>query len=331
MSNYRYQIRLNYTNITGGTIQPMLNVATGTQQFTDYLTTYALKPGQIGNELQRPKDISKNFFTKSSFNNLKNILTENVEGYFNISGDGGILISSGNTINPNYNYKNITIPINVKFEVVDYSDDIDLFVEKEKKKSINPIIDGEKIKYISENFDSITVNFRFYNKDTGLYESPNYLTAGFLPEEIGIKNNFKKSFFRLYFYDSNNNKTQNLLLTEDISTYASEAPSFKLNRIYWLKEDALFNGPTNVNRTTYLEARFFNAKTGRVHRFFNIPTSFTTPITVSDLANNQSWKTSQVRILNPKINNGHRWFRVVNGIGANTQNTITMTEYILST
>ena len=328
MSTYRYKIRLNYPTITGGTVEPMVNVVTGTQQFTDYLTTYAIKPGQSGNQLQIPKNIGKNYFTKSSFSNLKTALIENIGGYFDVS-EGGILISSGNTINPDYNYKNINIPINVKFEVVDYSDDIDNFIEREKKKSINPAIDGEKVKYISENYNTVTINFRFYNKSSGIYDTPSYITAGFVPQDIGVKNNFKKSFFRLYFYDSNDNKKQNLLLTEDISANGSTIPSFNLDKIYWLMSGNPITG--TGNKKTYMEARFFNAKTGRVHRFFNVPIYITSPITVSDLANNQTWKTSQITILSPNTNNGNRWFRVEPGIGANTQNTITMTEFILST
>ena len=80
-----------------------------------------------------------------------------------------------------------------------------------------------------------------------------------------------------------------------------------------------------------MEARFFNAKTGRVHRFINTPNSINSPLSISTLANQPTWKHSDLLILNPNINNGKYNFRVVNGIGANTTNTITMTEYILTT
>lgn len=336
MNVYRYKIRNNYTNITGGTINPMLNTATGTQEFTNYLKVYSLKPGQNNSAYDSPLSKGNNYFLKPIFNNLKNILETSVSDFFDVPIQGGVLISSGTTINPNYNYKNITIPINVNIEPGDYSDDIDNFIEREKKKNINPMVDGEKVKYLTNNFIPIKIDFRFYNKSSNSFDpaSPNgYLTAGFLPEEIGLKNNFKKSFFRLYFYDNNDTKTQNLLLTEDISTFGTTIPSFDLKKIFWLKNDTLFSGVTPTSRKVYVEARFFNAKTGRVHRFINTPLTVVTPLTITQFANNQPWKSSKMLIMNPNANGGNKLFKVDLTLpnGANLQNQITFTEYILAT
>jgi hypothetical protein len=337
MSLYRFKIRQNYSTITGGTVQPMVNSATGSQAFTDYLTIYTSKPGQY-NSVNNRSTLINDFAIGNvgGFNYIKDGISLTPESYFNLYTSGAnTLISSGNTIYSENNYKNITIPIDIKFNIVDYSEDINSFVEDEKQKSINPIIDGEKIKYVSEYYPSIKLKFRFYDKVNNLFDTLNlsqgYELAGFLPEEINIKNNFRKSYFRLYFYDSNNIKNQNLLLSEDLDLFNSYKPEFSLDRIYWLKKDKFFTNNLLNNRRVYMEARFFNAKTGRVHRFINTPTSVDSPLSISTLANQPTWKHSDLLILNPNINNGKYHFRVVNGIGANTTNTITMTEYILIT
>ena len=328
MSLYRFKIRNDFRSITGGTIQPMYNSgSTGNQKFHSYIkVTNPITQARINDagNFQRTKNIINNNILKSflPINKPYNdtITTKLASG----------LISSGNTIDANNNYKNITIPINTHFNVVDYSEDIDGFVDRETKKSINKIIDGEKIKYRSEIYPSITIKFRFYNKQTNTYDDTNltegYLNAGFEQEEINIKNNFKKSFFRLYFFDSNDSRKQNLLLTEDLDTFNSFTPLFSLGRIFWFKNDELFLETTD-NRRVYMEARFFNAKTGRVNRFINPPTTITIPPKINQV--DQDWRSSELLIINPKNNNGNYRFRVVDGIGANTDNTITLTEYIL--
>jgi hypothetical protein len=334
MSFYRFKIRQNNSTLTGGTIQPMLHPATGNQAFTDYLTIYKKKPGQ-NNTLQT----FNNFLNSSEvfgYNYTKNLMSVSPESYFELYNPlFNVLISSGNTIYAQNNYKNISIPIEVKFNTVDYSEDINNFIEDEKNKSINPTIDGEKIKYISEFYPSIKIKFRFYNKVSEVFDTPSldggYSLVEFLPEEINLKNNFKKSFFRLYFYDSSNIKTQNLLLTEDIDLFNSYKPEFELDRIFWLKKDQYFLDNVLTNRRVYMEARFFNAKTGRVHRFINPPASINVPQSITTLASQPTWKHSDILILNPNSNNKKHQFRVVNGVGANTQSTITMTEYILAT
>jgi hypothetical protein len=341
MSLYRFKIRNDFRSITGGTIQPMYNSGTtGNQKFDSYLkVVYPMNnPFPF---VERKYTNTLPFTTENFgyFQNKRKEIKDNIIPSFiavpppptftAITLDEAF-ISSGNTINANNNYKNITIPINTHFNVVDYSEDIDGFVDRETKKSINKIIDGEKIKYRSEIYPSITIKFRFYNKQTNTYDDTNltegYLNAGFEQEEINIKNNFKKSFFRLYFFDSNDSRKQNLLLTEDLDTFNSFTPLFSLGRIFWFKNDELFLETTD-NRRVYMEARFFNAKTGRVNRFINPPTTITIPPKINQV--DQDWRSSELLIINPKNNNGNYRFRVVDGIGANTDNTITLTEYIL--
>jgi hypothetical protein len=337
MSVYRLKLRNNYSTFTGGTISPMINPATGTQSFDEYLTIYKVKPGQYQDYRSRSNYINNlNNDLLFGFSFVKDKMINSPETFFNRNNlPSNVLISSGTTIFQQNNYKTINIPIETKFNVVDYSEDLNNFVEDEKQRLINPIIDGERVKYVSEFYPSITLKFRFYDKDNDVFDTPNldggYGLAGFLPEEINIKNNFKKSFFRLYFYESNDIRNQNLLLSEDIDLFNNYIPEFSLDRIFWLKNDQIFMNSLTGNRRVYMEARFFNAKTGRVHRFINLPLSVNTPITISNLATQPSWKHADLLILNPNNNNGKYLFRVVNGIGASTTNSITMTEYILTT
>jgi hypothetical protein len=347
MSVYRFKINNNIpistSGVTVNNIDPMLNTGTtGNQKFNSYLTIYGIKPGQILNN--RYGDLVSRFEVKNSeqssggnlqagFGQFKNFVKEDLFALgFENRKSLATIISSGNTINNGF-IRNISIPIETKSTVVDYSDDIDAYVKKETKKRINSIINYERVKYNSKPYLGINIKFRFYNKNTNQYDdntlSGGYSLAGFTNDEINKKNNFKKSFFRLYFFDTNDTKNQNLLFTEEIDVFNSQKPEFIFNRIFWLQEDEFFM--TNNNRVIYMEARFFNAKTGRVHRFINLPISVSNPISINSLKVNQEWKTSKLKIISPNSNNGKYEFETISGVGANTQNAITMTEYILDT
>ncbi len=339
MSFYRFKIRNDYKFITGGTVNPMIYTAhTGNQKFTEYLT---IKRKETSKSLYNIRNVNPNTIIeeilaenggleRALYQTNQNVLATERNKQFNRQ----TTISSGNTIDTIYNYKNIVIPINTSFETVNYGDDINNFIKEEEKKAINKIVNYEKVRYTSIPYPSINLKFRFFNKDTQQYDNNNltggYNLAGFNEDEINKKNNFKKSFFRLYFFDSNDTRSQNLLQTEEIDVFQSEKPEFNFSRIFWLKEDEIFLNSNN-NRIVYMEARFFNAKTGRVHRFMNPPSIQLNPINITELKGNQEWKTSQILIFNPKNTNGVYQFKPVVGIGANTQNTITMTEYILET
>jgi hypothetical protein len=335
MSTYKFKIRNNYNFTTGGTINPMVYSAyTGTQKFTKYLSIFKNDVPPPFSPLKPLEFDSESFTDSKDEKTFRRRLGLSPAPDFTINTPFSDYVSSGGTINTAFNFKNITFPIEVNFDVTDYGDEINNFVKSEQKKAINKIVDYERVRYTSEPYPSIGLKFRFFDKDNTQYDDNNltggYTLAGFNEDEINKKNNFKKSYFRLYFFDSNDTMSQNLLLTEEIDVFQSKKPEFNFSRIFWLKEDELFlNG--NNNRIVYMEARFFNAKTGRVHRFMNPPSSIVNPIPISNLKNNQEWKTSQILIFNPKNTNGVYKFKTVNGVGANTQNTITMTEYILET
>ena len=236
--------------------------------------------------------------------------------------------------------KSIVIPLELKFEPMDYSDIIDNWVYEETQRVINKILDGEKIQYTSTVLTGVTVNFRFVDEQ-GVVTSTNgyvnsYLANGFdLPDEYNL-NRFKKSYFRLYFYDSNNSEKANLLFTEDLPVTETIAygpgvtrASFVLKKLQWDKEDVLMEN-TLTNRLVYMEAKFFNAKNGKVQTFYNPPTTKSTPINITEYSdvNNRSWRTVPIEIINRNNNNGEYRFRPLN-FGGSNETTITMSEFKL--
>lgn len=237
----------------------------------------------------------------------------------------------------NTRYKSILLPINTDFYPVDYSEDIQDIVLAERKKAINPIVDLETIKYKFYSSDDngatekLLLNFRFWNGTTNNY-STEYTTVGFTTTEVTKnRNNFKKSFFRLYFYDSNSGDTNNLLFIEDINCYNTTKSELYLDRLYWLRNDPYFTD-TNFNRTVYMKASFFNAKTGKVINFINPSPILATPLTIQQYSdpNNRDWRSSAINILNPKTNNGLYLFKPVTPFGANQSRTITLSEFVLT-
>jgi hypothetical protein len=236
--------------------------------------------------------------------------------------------------------KSIVIPLEMKFEPADYSDLIDDWVNSETQRVINQILDGEKVKYSSDQLSGITISFRFSDRTqapNGPYTTE-YAGNGFsLPEEFKL-NKFKKSYFRLYFYDSNNSETSNLLFIEDLPVQQAKdyGPKvtdavFTLKDLYWDKEDPLMDN-TLTNRVIYMEARFFNAKTGQVQTFYNLPTTKSSPIGISEYSNvnNRAWRMAPITLKNPNNNQGEYRFEVLAGAGGNTSTSITLSEFILT-
>lgn len=243
---------------------------------------------------------------------------------------------SGDTVGP---YKSINLPIPMEFFPIDYSEDIQKIVESEREKAINPTFDAETIKYKYREENNIAVNsgkgllikFRFWNPNTYNYVV-DYTAADFNSLDINKKRNgFKKSFFRLYFYDTNSGETNNLIFTEDLDVSETVQPIISFNGLYWLRNDEYFLNNNN-NRVVYMEARFFNAKTGKVHRFINTPITITTPISITQYSNvnNRSWRTSAIELVNPKLNNGNYNFKPYIPFGANTSTVITFSEFMMT-
>jgi hypothetical protein len=237
-------------------------------------------------------------------------------------------------------YKSIVFPINTDFFPVDYGEDVQDIVLSERKKAINPAFDAETTKYKFSNILAnvgvgLLLNFRFWDMISNSY-TVSYAANGITTTDVNNHTNgFKKSFFRLYFYSTNSGDTNNLIFTEDLNVEGTIQPTIPFNRLYWLRNDEYFVNNNN-NKIVYMEARFFNAKTGKITKFINIPLSITNsftgaPISVNQYKNNanRSWRTSAVELLNPKLNNGEYNFRPYTPFGANTPTVITLSEFIM--
>lgn len=235
-------------------------------------------------------------------------------------------------------YKSLTFPINLDLFPVDYGEDIQDIVLDERKKAVNPVFDAETIKYkfkddknpLINSGNGLLIQFRFWNTTSNTY-TISYNAANFTTLDINKRRNgFKKSFFRLYFYDTNSGDTNNLIFTEDLDVGETTQPIIPFNRLYWLRNDDYFKNNNN-NRVVYMDARFFNAKTGKVTKFINPPISIISPLTIAQYSNisNRDWRTSAIELINPKLNNGEFNFRPYLPFGANTANVITLSEFVM--
>lgn len=226
--------------------------------------------------------------------------------------------------------KFLTIPVNMEFFPIDYGDDLPQVVSDEINKNIGKIFDAETIRYnfYSTGSLNLKIKFRFWDDPTSSFTT-SYLSNGFDTSDIyQNKNGFKKSFFRLYFYDSNDPNTDNLLFTEDINVYNTIETIFSFNELYWLRNDSFFI-ENSTNRIVYMNAKFFNAKTGKETQFNNVPNG---PISITDYNNptNSSWRKSAIWIFNPRVSNGLYNFAPVVPFGANQTNLITLSETVFT-
>ena len=132
----------------------------------------------------------------------------------------------------------ITIPLGTKFFPVDNTEEIEkVFVEIEKAKTINPIVDNKKIIFRpSDNnwdiIDDFKINLNFYtpisisngspqyhNYNNGSNGPGVYSDIGFIYDDLFCRSNkFLYSFIRLLFYDNPNSGDNKLLFSSDIYT-----------------------------------------------------------------------------------------------------------------
>ena len=134
------------------------------------------------------------------------------------------------------------------------------------------------------------------------YANEGYYTQYTTPKipYLNIENNFKgytNSFFRLDYYDSVIEESQNLLFTDVLTV--SEGKQFKaefstqLNKqnyfLYWLKNDPVIE--EQGYRDVYMLARFFNASTGQIHQFFHLGDDWPQPLTQSYLPDVNQYQT----------------------------------------
>ena len=197
--------------------------------------------------------------------------------------------------------RQLDIPIELKWDTYGQDDAIDVFQRETVEKAIGQPKDFELSRFQNKqylnSFDtSVNYDFYFY---TGLTQDIltadsskwglTYNSQGFTDQEIYYTTKpFLNSFFKLDFYDTNENKTQKNYFTiilpanqsSDIDGLISQyLPSVKISVpkynldyinqkegyfIYWLKSREFFNIDT-----FYMSAKFFNGSTGQFIRLIN--------------------------------------------------------------
>lgn len=169
----------------------------------------------------------------------------------------------------------IKIPLSSNKNSSGLQQEINNYVEEQTGLSINPVVDGEKIR-----FKTLTSKFFypvFFNN--GIY-LPNLTNNGFTSEEIAIQSNVKtNSFYIFQIYDSIVRENQLLLHTSYLNGFDivettnplgqqllpnSETLNFYIPK-WWIDE----NVNQNNQITFYMKLLFFNAKTGKIQVFFN--------------------------------------------------------------
>jgi hypothetical protein len=210
---------------------------------------------------------------------------------------------------PTINDKDIDIPIEINWDLLDRSDSLIEYEKQTVKEVLNQDKDFEVVRFEhARNPNSLTpnltdINYEFYFLPSGATSAStsvdwitSYTWQGFTPKEIYYYgNSFKKSFFKLDLYDTTNLKdqtnyvtiilpTQQGLTTPQIigwNTRDIKKPVFKLDFlgdkegffVYWLKNRDFIN----IN-TFYMTAKFFDAKTGVFVKMMNRPQSNLTGI-----------------------------------------------------
>lgn len=202
------------------------------------------------------------------------------------------------------NDKFINIPVNIKFDNVGREEGINEFEIDVVGDIINGIDDFETTKYANapyptnQSLTSINYQFNFFNSFVPVLTAVSsdwyvdYTYQGFTSSELYyFANSFKKSFFKLDFYDSNKSENQRAYFSVILPTQQGtkipasigptvvdvKQPNFILDYvgadkegffIYWLKERDYIN----IN-DFYVSVKFFNGKTGQFIRFMNEPQS----------------------------------------------------------
>jgi hypothetical protein len=209
----------------------------------------------------------------------------------------------------------INIPIKLEYQLVDNAELIEkVFVDTEIKKSINPILDYEKVRFVPfynllKKIDTITYIVSLLDDNNRLKLPTYYADIGINDSDIKFgKNYFKEGYLLLSFYDNDNPLTQNLVTEIEIYNHLSigdylnsgqARPAnqimtkfvlsnplttskgfFEGYHIYTYKDNYQLNG---VYKSLYMKASYFNAKTGKMINLMTSPLSFTINELISKL------------------------------------------------
>lgn len=215
----------------------------------------------------------------------------------------------------------INLPVEIDFDLLGRGDLVQQYEDDVLEQVINPIEDFETTRYshklwmTNNNVSKSSTTYKFFFFDRSInvsntvpsnsnlwVNSYNYVANSVYPNYSGITftnkemfyyaNSFKRSFFKLDFYDSNQIENQRLYFTIIIPTQQGvveevnigstsvprnvdiRTPDFNLDYtgdkegyfIYWLKGREYID----INQF-YMSAKFFNAKVGQFVRMTNRP------------------------------------------------------------
>tara|TARA_R110000868_G_scaffold176916_3_gene414925 strand:+ start:1011 stop:1859 length:849 start_codon:yes stop_codon:yes gene_type:complete len=229
----------------------------------------------------------------------------------------------------------LNIPIDMTFQLVDQAEVIERkFVAAEVEKATNPIIDYEKVRFtpsyiggtILQAINSVVYNFKFWDTPNNdyfnapMYSTTTYAQIGFVDGDLKFrKSNFKNSFVRLDFYDSDVVTDQRLISyiiiqpdirLSDIQSNSQLYPvsnkpvSFRMGNplannevfgegyfIYHFKDEV----ESNIPKELFMRASFNNAKNGKTTNLMTAPYDTNIPIHIDELVTQLHTKYVLVR------------------------------------
>jgi hypothetical protein len=163
------------------------------------------------------------------------------------------------------------------------------FVEVEVEKSINPIVDIDKKRFVPRNGDTdITrVNYKVNTLSDGAFpDSTSYSDEGFVNEDIIYqRNSFKRSFLNLLFFDSDEPTQQNYLGNIVLNSRLSR---FDLKGVKSIEAPVESGGSTS-NKDEVIEATY-DEGIGDAHLIGHVCTSIYFPQKIEYFYSGVKWK-----------------------------------------
>ena len=249
-----------------------------------------------------------------------------------------------------FNSKSINIPIKSNWDYEGIDDAIDEYEANAIKEVIGVGYDFEVDRFAHakhENSTRTDINYEFFFYSGGPMNSItewncSYIGEGFTVQDVYYySNKFVKSFFKLDFYDSIDEKSQKNYFTLILPTQQGDVMNTNMSRtpvvikkpkftldyigdkegffIYWLKNLNFI--PLN---TFYMTAKFYNAGTGVFTKMINRPQS--------TILNNNKYYFDNLDYFYYRVvldyENIQYFVYDLNGIRQGTTNTIKWYEYI---
>lgn len=247
--------------------------------------------------------------------------------------------------------KEINIPIEIKWDFAGQSESVEIYQNEVIKEVIGSPYDFEvnRFPHDIENLNEKTeINYEFYFYSGGSTATPNSWKISYNPEGLTnsdiyyFTNDFTKSFFKLDFYDTVDEKRQTnyftviLPTTQGYKTGATvgvksvevKIPKFTLDYIgdkegfflYWLKKLEFLN----IN-TFYMTAKFYNAKTGQ---FIKLMNDCQSNLSQADIQNFDTIKYFYYRVVLDYTNISYRVFDITSNQRVGTITPIKWYEYV---